>query len=282
MRKFIIFIFASIITNAVIFSTEGCSEKKGSNDSIADTLTKADTSDIDTIDNLISEAPMPKAADELFDDFFFNFAANRKLQLHRIVFPLPEFSSQNVTYLEKGQWKMDHFFMRQDFYTLIFDNEKQLKLVKDTSVSNVIVEKITFSNSTVRQYVFNRIKGQWMLTQINNKPMYENNNSSFLRFYSKFVSDSAFQMRSISNPLKFVGPDPDDDFGTITGTIVPEQWPSFAPEMPKNKIYNIIYGQKYSEGNKKIFVIRGIANGLETELTFVRLAGKWKLVKLST
>ena len=57
---------------------------------------------------------------------------------------------------------------------------------------------------------------------------------------------------------------------------------SGANDMPKNKIYNIIYGQKYSEGNKKIFVIRGIANGLETELTFIRKAGKWKLVKLHT
>ena len=35
-------------------------------------------------------------------------------------------------------------------------------------------------------------------------------------------------------------------------------------------IYNILYGQKYTESNKKIFVIRGIANGQETELTFVR------------
>ena len=30
---------------------------------------------------------MPKAADELFDDFFFNYAANRKLQLKRTTWP---------------------------------------------------------------------------------------------------------------------------------------------------------------------------------------------------
>lgn len=31
---------------------------------------------------------------------------------------------------------------------------------------------------------------------------------------------------------------------------------------------NIIYGQKATESNQKIFAVRGIANGLETELTF--------------
>uniref|UniRef100_UPI003FEF11B0 DUF4348 domain-containing protein n=1 Tax=Prevotella sp. TaxID=59823 RepID=UPI003FEF11B0 len=59
-----------------------------------------------------------------------------------------------------------------------------------------------------------------------------------------------------------------------------EQWPSFAPELPKDMIYNIIYGNSYTESSKKIFVIRGIANGLETELTFQKKSGKWKLTKI--
>jgi len=79
----------------------------------------------------------------------------------------------------------------------------------------------------------------------------------------------------------FTGPDPDDDFGTMTGTLAPEQWPSFAPQLPRGLIYNIIYGQKYTESSQKIFVVRGIANGLETELTFKKRGGKWKLTKLS-
>ena len=34
----------------------------------------------DETDELISEEPMPQAAEELFDDFFFNFASNKRLQ----------------------------------------------------------------------------------------------------------------------------------------------------------------------------------------------------------
>ena len=225
---------------------------------------------------------MPKAADELFDDFFFNFAANRKLQRKRILFPLPVYENGKVVRtIAKDKWKIDNFFMRQDFYTLIFDNVKQMKVVKDTTINHVVVEKIYLTNNSVKQYLFNRIHGEWMLTSLNVHPIRQNSNASFLHFYQRFATDSAFQARSVHDPLHFVGPDPDNDFSNTSGTLLPEQWPSFAPELPHALIYNIIYGQKYTESNQKIFVIRGIANGLETELTFKKIGKEWKLMKLS-
>lgn len=51
----------------------------------SDSVEIVDTASVDTMEQLISDTPMPKAADELFDDFFFNYAANRKLQLERTV-----------------------------------------------------------------------------------------------------------------------------------------------------------------------------------------------------
>ena len=268
----------------VCFSSVGCTGKKPASD--ADTLasdtTVADTQAMDSTEKLIEETPMPKAADELFDDFVFNFAANRKLQLSRVHFPLPVYRNEKVLKtIDKKHWKMEHFFMRQDYYTLIFDNQKQMNLVKDTTIDHVVVEKVFYHKKTVQQFLFNRINGQWMMTSINYKPMYSNKNASFLKFYGKFATDSTFQAEHLHNPVKFVGPDPDDDFSTMTGDIEPETWPAFAPKLPSSMIYNIIYGQKYNESNQKIFVIRGIANGLETELTFKRIGGKWMLTKLN-
>ena len=268
----------------VCFSSVGCTGKKPASD--ADTLasdtTVADTQAMDSTEKLIEETPMPKAADELFDDFVFNFAANRKLQLSRVHFPLPVYRNEKVVKtIDKKHWKMEHFFMRQDYYTLIFDNQKQMKLMKDTTIDHVVVEKVFYHKKTVQQFLFNRINGQWMMTSINYKPMYSNKNASFLKFYGKFATDSTFQAEHLHNPVKFVGPDPDDDFSTMTGDIEPETWPAFAPKLPSSMIYNIIYGQKYNESNQKIFVIRGIANGLETELTFKRIGGKWMLTKLN-
>ena len=268
----------------VCFSSVGCTGKKPASD--ADTLasdtTVADTQAMDSTEKLIEETPMPKAADELFDDFVFNFAANRKLQLSRVHFPLPVYRNEKVVKtIDKKHWKMEHFFMRQDYYTLIFDNQKQMNLVKDTTIDHVVVEKVFYHKKTVQQFLFNRINGQWMMTSINYKPMYSNKNASFLKFYGKFATDSTFQAEHLHNPVKFVGPDPDDDFSTMTGDIEPETWPAFAPKLPSSMIYNIIYGQKFNESNQKIFVIRGIANGLETELTFKRIGGKWMLTKLN-
>ena len=224
---------------------------------------------------------MPKAADELFDDFIFNFAANRKLQMKRIKFPLKVVNGKTEKLLEKGQWKMEHFFMNQGYYTLIFDNRKQMKLVKDTSINNVVVEKIYLKKKKVKQYIFNRINGQWMLVEVNTGAMYQNNNASFLNFYQKFATDSTYQAHHLNSPIHFNGPDPDDDFSTMSGDILPETWPAFAPELPSGFIYNIMYGQKYTQSNQKILVMRGIANGMEMELTFVRRGKKWLLTRLS-
>lgn len=281
MKNGVVLVFVACL--CMVLWTTGCSDKKPvAADTLAvDSLQMVDTASVDTLDELISEQPMPKAADELFDDFIFNFAANRKLQLGRIKFPLEIVDGENVAYLKKKQWKMEHFFMDQGYYTLIFDNMKQMNVVKDTSINNVVVEKVYLAKEKVEKYIFKRINGRWMLTSVHTNDMVQNTNVSFLAFYQKFASDPSFQIESLNNPVMFTGPDPDDDFSTMTGEIAPETWPAFAPELPSDFIYNIMYGQKYTEGNQKIFVMRGIANGMEMQLTFKRMDGKWKLTSLS-
>lgn len=272
------------VLTVVCFTSVGCSDKKPAqvHDSTSVDSVVADTQTVDSTEKLIEETPMPKAADELFDDFVFNFAANRKLQMKRVHFPLPVYHNDKlVKSIGKRAWKMEHFFMHQDYYTLIFDNQKQMNLVKDTAINHVVVEKVFYAKKTVQQFLFNRINGEWMMTSINYKPMYSNMNASFLKFYGHFATDSTFQAEHLHNPVKFVGPDPDDDFSTMSGDIEPETWPAFAPQLPHGMIYNIIYGQKYAESNQKIIVIRGIANGMETILTFKRIHGKWMLIKLN-
>ena len=281
MKNGVVLVFVACL--CMVLWTTGCSDKKPvAADTLAvDSLQMVDTASVDTLDELISEQPMPKAADELFDDFIFNFAANRKLQLGRIKFPLEVVDGENVAYLKKKQWKMEHFFMDQGYYTLIFDNMKQMNVVKDTSINNVVVEKVYLAKEKVEKYIFKRINGRWMLTSVHTNDMVQNTNASFLAFYQKFASDPSFQIESLNNPVMFTGPDPDDVFSTMTGEIAPETWPAFAPELPSDFIYNIMYGQKYTEGNQKIFVMRGIANGMEMQLTFKRMDGKWKLTSLS-
>lgn len=248
-------------------------------ESIGDTVAQ-DTLPTDTLERLIASTPMPRAADELFDDFLFNFAANRQLQMERVAFPLPVVKGGDTTFIDKTQWRMERFFMHQEFYTVLFDNEKQMEMVRDTSVSEALVEKIYFNTGAVLQYMFRRVNGAWMLLQQHTEPIAANRNASFLMFYRQFVTDSLFQTQSLAETVKFVGPDPDDDFAQMEGILTPDTWPAFAPELPDRMLYNIVYGRQKRVSDEIIFVMRGIANGLELQMTFRRDGDEWQLVKL--
>ena len=248
----------------------------------SDSLNVQRDSTADEQEQLITQVPMPRAADELFDDFLFNFAANKNLQLERVAFPLRTVRNGDTTLVDQHSWKMERFFMRQDYYTVIFDNEQQMELMKDTSVNQAVVEKIYFNTGAVISYDFKRIRGAWMLMEVDTEPIKTNKNASFLEFYHQFVTDSIFQIESLHETVKFVGPDPDDDFARMEGILTPDTWPAFAPELPDRMIYNVVYGKSQDRSDKKIFVMRGIANGQEVEMTFRRMEGRWKLVKLES
>jgi len=281
MRKHVAGVLAAC---ALIFCcATGCTDKpKATAVETVATDSVADTVAADPMEELISEAPVSEAVDELFDDFFFNFAGNRKLQMQRISFPLTVNEGGTTKKISKAQWKMERFFMPQGFYTLILDNLQQLELSKDTSISHAVVEKIYLDRKRVKAYNFDRSSGRWMLVSIDEQKTADHNNASFLAFYERFATDSAFQMQSLHDPIIFTGPDPDDDFNTLTGELFPEQWPMVGPEdLPADVIYNIIYGQQYTESTQKILLLRGIANGQEVEMTFKKTNGHWLLTHLT-
>ncbi len=279
MKRILLVIIAGILLMFSCTGNKTQSYEEPQTDSLTDTI---DTVVMDTLEQLLVETPTPKAMDELFDDFFFNFAANKKLQLTRIIFPLTVNKVDKKVSIEKKSWSNERFFIRQGYYTLFFDNEEQMKLMKDTSINQAIVEKIQLKKNLVKDYVFNRIRGAWMLREINEMPIENNVNASFLTFYKRFVSDMDFQVKSINKTVSFVGPDPDDDFNAMEGIITPDTWEAFAPQLPEKTIYNVIYGQMKPSDDEKIFIMRGIANGLEMELRFKKVGGRWLLMKMTT
>lgn len=265
-----------------------CQGQKSNSESAAeesaDSTQTVDTTATTLQEEIAEEGPMPKAADELFDDFIFNFAANKKLQVSRVKFPLKVMRGDEVSYVSKGQWQMEYFFMNQDYYTLLFNSEEEMERVQQsTTIEHAVVEKIYLEAKTVKQFVFDRVNGLWMLQQVIHMPLSESKNASFLMFYEQFSkNEDGYQAKHLSESVNFVGPDPDDDFGRMEGVITPDTWEAFAPDLPSNMIYNIVYGEPQKETGRKIFVLRGIANGLELELTFKHEGGKWKLTKMTT
>jgi hypothetical protein len=282
MRKGVVFVVALAVMTMLIGT--GCTDKKeAKSDTLAVITDTIDTTSVDSIEEIIAETPMPKAADELFDDFFFNFASNKQLQRNRIVFPLTVKTGEESHQVQRQEWKMEKFFRTQGYFTLIFDNTKQMKLVKDTSINKVTVEKIRLGNGTVEQFQFERKNGQWVLAEIDNISYANTGNASFLTFLDKFLSDESSQQQSIENPLPYYGPDPqgEEENKCVNTEIAASEWRDFLPELPTEVLYNIDYGQTNASSNQKILMFKGIANGLETQLVFKKNGKDWRLVKLN-
>lgn len=187
------FLLIVCVCVAMVAVTTGCTSKKvdGDDSTTTDSTAAEDTDTVDSVDSateVIAATPMPKAADQLFDDFFFNFIANKKLQMNRIKFPLPVVNGTKTTELTRGNWKMDYFFRKQGYYTLIFDNEKQMKFSKSTDLDSVIVEKIHLKRGTIEQYWFDHQDGSWKLNQIRNITFKDSYNASFYTFLSHFFA----------------------------------------------------------------------------------------------
>lgn len=272
--------YIALLLPVVTMLWSGCKGEK------ADTLA-SDSCDTDTVvaDSVIfgeEEKEMPRAADELFDDFVFNFASNKRLQAERIKFPLPVTGFGKTDSITRIAWKTDFFFMRQGYYTLLFDSKKDLEVTKDTAIGHVVIEHINIPRGKIKQYIFDRERGQWMLTRIHNMNLAESDKAGFLGFYERFATDSAFQCQSLAETIEFSGPDPDDDFSTMEGIITPDTWQAFAPQFPHGEIFDIVYGNQKKNGKQKVLLLRGIANGLEMDFTFRKSPSGWRLTKLNT
>jgi hypothetical protein len=227
-----------------------------------------------------AKGPHRTNADELFNDFIYNFASDPTTQRQRIVFPLLVMNGGKKSYIDARHWKHDYLYIHQKIYTLIFDREKDMDLVNDTSLHNVQVEWLYPKTRTVKHYNFKRVRGMWLLESINISHMTNPEDETFLDFYGKFSSDSLFQAKRVCQPLKFVTTNPDDDFSMIEATIDVNQWFAFKPQLPVIQLSNINYGQQNSDNSvQKIVAFKGVSNGFSNVLYFRKKGGLWKLYK---
>lgn len=222
----------------------------------------------------------PSDADELFDDFIFNFATNEKLQKARTLFPLPYYKGDSCLRLQPKYWRHDYLFAKQNFYTLLFDREEDMELVGDTALKSVQVEWIYLKTHSVKKYYFERKEGIWRLEAINLRPIPQGDDEDFVSFYTRFSSDSVYQAAHIHEPLAYVTIDPDDEFSILETTLEASQWAAFRSIVPSDHLTNINYGQRNDDqSSTKMIKINGIGNGYSVVYYFRRRAGEWKLYK---
>lgn len=275
---------AKILTTTLIVCVVLCScSNKGNNNTEAAEEEAADSlvAVEDTL-HLFEEVAPPVAADELFDDFFFNFVADTRYQNQRISFPLKVKDGNAEFVLTHEDWHKYNRFKAQEFYSVIYEREGDMELQKDTSISEVSVEWIYLKDEYIERFNFRRINGKWMLTDIGKDETKKTPNGSFLHFYSQFVTDSVFQSESIVEPLKFVITSEDGEDMSETDEITVEEWFQMQSDMPivNETLVNINYGQTCISQNRKNVLMKGVSNGLLMNFRFDKTGGKWKLIEI--
>lgn len=238
----------------------------------------ADTVETEPETDSVTVAPSKKA-DGLFDDFIFVFMKNKAFQKERIKFPLNVVKQGIASSIMEKDWKFDPLYSRNETYTIIFDSERSLNDPKRTDLNHVVVEWVYLTKGTVKQYVFDKEQGQWMLTEINSHRFDKNENSDFYHFYARFVNDEDYQIEHIENPFAFKTYDY-DNFEDIEGLLDVEQWPDYRPDLPTEVMTNINYGQSYRSSTKRILLLCSPSGGMGCNLTFHKQNGAWMLTKL--
>lgn len=286
MRKGIFAVL--ILLTGMLLTGTGCQNKSAEDNDTIDSIVR-DTTDstLSVDDSLVVATPMPKRADELFDDFFFNFYINKKLQQSRIQFPLTVTEGKETRKIEREEWTMDHFFRNQEFYSIIAPNERGLRYAADTTVHSVVVERLRLSEGQVKQFFFNRVEGLWKMQNIKVVSMAEHGDSDFLTFFYRFATDEGFQRTSLADKIRYTGPADEYDERTVTKTISKDEWDECIHVFPDNfeefatgeGFYDIVYGGTQKGSSTRVVSFRGLSNGNELKYTFSHSGGEWKLTK---
>ena len=111
-----------------------------------------------------ADEELPERADELFDDFIFEFARLKKLQLARVKFPLPSIANGDTTWLTEEQWRYEPLFRGHDYYTVFYNDEEQMDMEKRTDLEVVEVEQIHLEKRLVKvcQMAFDPREVAWL------------------------------------------------------------------------------------------------------------------------
>lgn len=256
-------------------------EKKGADEKAENMV--GDTAAVGSDElQLVEDMPLPKTADELFDDFFFNFIEDEEFRLSRINFPVPAEGMGGNSNVGKKEWKKLDIFSSLEYSTVLYDKNNEMTILKDTSLNKVTVERIDLKEDDIHLYRFSREEGKWKLSRVELKDMEYSKCHEFLDFYKKFAADSSFQMQHISFPVDFIieGDGEAEYLEEEDRMLSDDEWLAMIKELPfpVDEIVNIDYGQHTESPTRKIMLVRGFANSQFVRYDFMNVKKQgWKL-----
>lgn len=277
-------LFVCITVLVLLLSCGGSGRGESGNLSGADTL-YADSIELlamnDTLE-LFEEEVLPKSADELFNDFFYNYASDEDFREIRTTYK-PELAEADTALANSASSSVAfRELVVKDFYAVVYEREEELAFQKDTSLSEVFVERMNLDVGLVEQFDFRRYDGTWVMRGFSRTTVDDTPNSDFLAFYSSFSADSVGRFDNVAEPLKFVVTAEDDESEDEIVEMNLEEWMEVSSDLPlpSHEIINVNYGQTCISSNNKLLLVVGISNGLSLKYRFVKQGGKWMLVEV--
>lgn len=256
-----------LATSAVLMVA--CAGGKTEQTEYVDTLLVDEDSLVEVSDTLqlIEEQPVSARADELFDDFFFNFISDVKFQHSRTDYPMKK---------HKGSI-FDHF-STHDFFTVIYEHEDDLALLKDTTLKKVGVEWIYLDSMNVDRFNFRKIDGEWLLIDRTEYSFEDSPNADFFKFYERFVADTLTQVEAIGDGVAYTVEAQEGD-EEVDSIVTPDMWTEFMSDKPlfSPVLVNIDYGQRIGNENTRNLLFQGFSNGVSIEFRFSCKDGLWFL-----
>jgi hypothetical protein len=225
---------------------------------------KSDTLTINSTGQTISEN---------FVEFFEHFMWDSAFQKSRINFPI-SFNSEKVV--------SENDFNYLPFYT----NSTHIPiLIQDTVIDyrhkdygeGINLSIINYKESKFNNYKFSKIDKKWTLIAITSDNLVKHSDSEFINFLMNFAKDSCFQIGRISFPLTYFYADYNNDYETIYGSIKKADWKYIDLTETIDNLFII----ENSDNNQKfkIFLMRGIENGIYANFQFQNINGEWILIK---
>lgn len=259
----------------------------GTDSAMMDSAMKADILPTDDKENAdMANMVIPAAADEVFYDFIGAFCNQKKYQVSRVKFPLVVSNDGNISEISKEQWNFTRLHYNDDAYTVFYPDDKSSRLEKDKNLNKVIVQQ--FDSAKVKNYIFEKTSGQWMLSQISINPLEKDADNSFVTFYNEFITNNEFAATHSSGNVTFSGViDDEETYSTkkvknhkISSNQVAQYVASLKDEARPGKFSNIDFGQNNSASKTRIVILEEPNGGSSIKYYFVQSGDSWELSKI--
>lgn len=217
--------------------------------------------------------------DENFNDFIYSFTTSEKFQRSRIAFPLPFIENGNEKTFERKTWKFQSLHSADDIFTVVFSHLNDMEIENESSLDSVTVGHMDYMEESMICYGFTKKKGHWGLARVIQTAITECKDNEFMTFFHQFAVDSLFQYNHVSSMVQFVTSDMENEFEQMSGTLEKSQWFAFRPDIPKEDIYMIDYGQPLQNDKFRLLTLQGRSNSYICMLFFKKTHEGWMLYR---